>query len=479
MKVTTPFGHLMTPLWLVLASAVASNPIFASQKVWLDFNNESGATGGDEGDEQGTKGPFVDSPIVRSWIRPTDPRFDTPEEVAAVMMDLIKMQVEDDFRGFWVSFSQTDPDPDNGRRSIIDFPSGIRIPNPFSEEDALGLAEKVDLGNRDPTDNAWIAVDNYTSDEDVDTFGEVVNELANGASHELAHLLGIRHKDGTKDSLMNGFYDGVDKSFSLKSKLKLANNVGLDVFGFHVNPQALVDALTGWVAEYDSLEMQYHPSGGRFGNGWIQLTGNLSENLSSGGTVMPTGGLGLHGETFGIDDPQGQFVIEWPNQLDFLDALPGGEMRVAPFQVRLWNPELQEELMLLDVVNAVFLPDAVVRRLEGNDGPEFEPTLEEPFPVPDVAVPLAGLRGDATVSLTAEGGYLDDVAAVLSAGGRGELVILTDLDTLFAQTPTTGTAALRVVPEPLTVTEMATGVFLLSVIARRRNKRRRNGRVAL
>ena len=91
----------------------------------------------------------------------------------------------------------------------------------------FGIADKIDgtgggaLGvgsgapyNLDMTDDALICADNHVATAQVDTAAEFVNEMANTISHELGHLLGLEHGDGNAGSLMNGLYDGFDKSFS-------------------------------------------------------------------------------------------------------------------------------------------------------------------------------------------------------------------------------------------------------------------------
>ena len=91
----------------------------------------------------------------------------------------------------------------------------------------FGIADRIDgtgggaLGvgsgapyNLDMTDDALICADNHAPTAQVDTAAEFINEMANTISHELGHLLGLEHADGNAGSLMDGLYDGFDKSFS-------------------------------------------------------------------------------------------------------------------------------------------------------------------------------------------------------------------------------------------------------------------------
>lgn len=91
----------------------------------------------------------------------------------------------------------------------------------------LGIADKIDgtggdaIGagsaapyNLDRSDDAVVCVDQHFPGGSVDTAAEFGIELANTASHELGHLLGLEHADGNAASLMNGAFDGADKGFS-------------------------------------------------------------------------------------------------------------------------------------------------------------------------------------------------------------------------------------------------------------------------
>jgi hypothetical protein len=102
---------------------------------------------------------------------------------------------------------------------------------------SFGIADKIDgtggniVGggstapyNLDMTDDAIVCTDNHFADAIVNTAGEWTNEIANTIAHELGHLLGLEHADGTNLSLMDGDYDGVDKSFSTAAEQGVLND---------------------------------------------------------------------------------------------------------------------------------------------------------------------------------------------------------------------------------------------------------------
>lgn len=67
--------------------------------------------------------------------------------------------------------------------------------------------------NLDHNDDAMICLDEHAPILGVSTIVEFQNEVANTASHELGHLLGLEHSDGTQAMLMDGLYNGINKTF--------------------------------------------------------------------------------------------------------------------------------------------------------------------------------------------------------------------------------------------------------------------------
>ena len=67
--------------------------------------------------------------------------------------------------------------------------------------------------NLDHNDDAMICLDKHAPILGVSTIAEFQNEVANTASHELGHLLGLEHADGNQGTLMDGLYNGINKTF--------------------------------------------------------------------------------------------------------------------------------------------------------------------------------------------------------------------------------------------------------------------------
>ena len=67
-----------------------------------------------------------------------------------------------------------------------------------------------------PGDDAVVCLQAHFPDATVNTAGEFINEVANTASHELGHILGLEHGDAAGTSLMTtpSPFNGNDRGFS-------------------------------------------------------------------------------------------------------------------------------------------------------------------------------------------------------------------------------------------------------------------------
>ena len=77
-----------------------------------------------------------------------------------------------------------------------------------------GIADAIDAGNANKSDDALVCVDEHIKLGSVNSSITFQNEIANTAAHEMGHLVGLVHADGTATSLMNGAYNGTVKTFS-------------------------------------------------------------------------------------------------------------------------------------------------------------------------------------------------------------------------------------------------------------------------
>jgi hypothetical protein len=77
--------------------------------------------------------------------------------------------------------------------------------------------------NLEHYDDAVVCVQQHGATAVVNTAAEFLTEIANTASHEIGHLLGLEHGDGAANSLMNGTYSGVDLGFSTAAELAVMN----------------------------------------------------------------------------------------------------------------------------------------------------------------------------------------------------------------------------------------------------------------
>ncbi|MFN7020566.1 MAG: GC-type dockerin domain-anchored protein [Phycisphaerales bacterium] len=111
--------------------------------------------------------------------------------------------------------------PNNTQVPGARYPEVVALGSP---ESVLGIAQQVDQGNKDPNKQAWVFVGSHGAGAGGLTAEQRKAELINTISHELGHLCGLTHADGTAADCMDGAYDGTDKGFNdtCKNKLKAA-----------------------------------------------------------------------------------------------------------------------------------------------------------------------------------------------------------------------------------------------------------------
>jgi hypothetical protein len=149
---------------------------FDGQVIYLDFDGETDVT---------YNGPVVEGIDI--------PVFSAESAGLAGQESVIISQIvpalEQEFDGTGVLFTTTKPD--SGTLYSTIFVGGDD--SAFSAYGSFtGLAEKVDIGNQDPEDNAFVFSDNvvggYTD------LGLLVTRLEGLIAHESAHLLGYAHE---------------------------------------------------------------------------------------------------------------------------------------------------------------------------------------------------------------------------------------------------------------------------------------------
>ena len=81
--------------------------------------------------------------------------------------------------------------------------------------------------NEIPGDDAVVCLQAHFPGAPVDTAEEFAIEVANTASHELGHLLGLEHGDATGTSLMTtpSPFDGTDRGFSSAAEVAVLNDI--------------------------------------------------------------------------------------------------------------------------------------------------------------------------------------------------------------------------------------------------------------
>lgn len=254
---------LLAALFL-LAAAGAPAPARANEIVLLDFSGG----GNNDDEEQGNRKPFKNSTIIQR-LDAADATM-TAEQIANMMMDDIKKQMEDAYAGKWITFTKDPNQP--GITKSIDFVAGVddtAVPGSFGFFD----------GNK-----AWVLPDNFDFEVWIPDSApggaerdgkmnkaELTRALAKTAAHELGHmLLGAGHPasksltkageaadkplalDPASSTLMaqgtNVFDlgDGADKlGFSKENMKKIEKLIGTSSAKGHKKPKKLKRAKQG------------------------------------------------------------------------------------------------------------------------------------------------------------------------------------------------------------------------------------------
>ncbi len=204
------FRRLATVLLVSVLGLSLTSPTSANEKVLLDFTGG----GANNAEEQGTRGPFQNSPEVNRVARaaagapavgPLTPQQQQAVDAAIMMMvDDIKTQMEAAYAGKWIEFfvkkANTDPVP-GGITKTIDFVSGVddtAVPGSFGFFDGNKAWVLVDNFNH----NVWIPANNVggaakpEADRKLDK-AELTRAIAKTTAHELGHqYLGAGHPAG-------------------------------------------------------------------------------------------------------------------------------------------------------------------------------------------------------------------------------------------------------------------------------------------
>ncbi len=158
--------------------AARSEPL--PQTVWLNFHGAEAIVLGDA--------DSIDIPPFAADL--IDPQL---ADVTEAMMEWVTEAVRNDFAGLnaYVTSSAEGPAP-AGDYATIHFGS--------YQPGLLGLAERVDAFNADHNDVAVVFVDTFAAFAPLEPSAEeLAQALANVASHEIGHLLGLVHSAGASD----------------------------------------------------------------------------------------------------------------------------------------------------------------------------------------------------------------------------------------------------------------------------------------
>jgi subtilisin-like proprotein convertase family protein len=122
----------------------------------------------------------------------------------SVIISQILSTLEQEFDGMGLCFTTSKPESGTSYSTIFIGGDGAE----FRDYGFfIGLAEKIDAGNQDPTDNAFVFSENIISDGA--DLSSVVAVLTNVIAHETRHLIGYAHEIG---SIGEGLLDAVADS---------------------------------------------------------------------------------------------------------------------------------------------------------------------------------------------------------------------------------------------------------------------------